>query len=90
MVSPEDSGASTVWKEGVYRNVKVSGVCVGTGMGLQRHSSAPQEIFGGADFFHHPSPGEWGRGWGLEVGMEVWGWRREAIQRDVEVPKPQG
>lgn len=32
MVSLEDSGASIVWKEGVYRNVKVrghGGLCVG-------------------------------------------------------------
>lgn len=28
VVSPEDSGASIVWKEGVYRNVRRSRVCV--------------------------------------------------------------
>lgn len=77
MVSLEHSGASIVWKEGVYRNVKVCWVCVPEQWGMLADSSpissAPQEMPGESKLplssLHlGVGSGEWGTGL-----FRVWG-----------------
>lgn len=82
MVSLEDSGASIVWKEGVYRNVKVrghGGLCVGPvgDAGEEAHKNCVSDTA----LLHRRCWGEQtssiipalGNGEGDEVRR--WGWR---------------